>query len=60
MCVDAPIEDLMSKNHLDVNLGVHLAQVVHDAVQVELAGSQDDVFARLFHLEHMTRCFETI
>lgn len=45
----------MSKFHLDVNLGVHLAQVVHDTVQVELACSQDDVLARLFHLKRLTR-----
>ena len=31
-------------------LGVHLAEVMHDTVQVELSGSQDDVFPRLLHL----------
>ena len=35
---------------LDVDLGVQLAQVVHDAVEVELAGPEDDVLTALLNL----------
>src|SRR4051812_13770621 len=35
--------------HLDVDFGEDLPHVVHHAVEVELAGAQHHVFARLFH-----------
>lgn len=41
--------------YLNVDLGVHLAQVVHDTVQVEFTCSQDDVFSRLLHLKHIKK-----
>jgi hypothetical protein len=36
---------------LDFEVGVQLAQVVHDAVQVQLPRAQDHVLARLLHLD---------
>jgi hypothetical protein len=38
------------RGHLDLNLGVHLAQVVQHAVQVQLARAQDNVLATLLNL----------
>uniref|UniRef100_A0A480F5T5 116 kDa U5 small nuclear ribonucleoprotein component n=1 Tax=Sus scrofa TaxID=9823 RepID=A0A480F5T5_PIG len=37
-------------SHLDVYLRVHLPQVVHHTIQVELPSTQNHVLARLFHL----------
>lgn len=39
----------------DVDLGVHVAQVVHDAVEVQLAGAQDHVLAALLHARRQQR-----
>lgn len=38
--------------YFDVDLRVHLPQVVHHTVQVQFSSSQDDVLSRLFHLKH--------
>lgn len=39
------------KNYFNVDLRVHLPQVVHDTVQVELSGPQDNMLSRLLHLK---------
>lgn len=39
------------KKHLDVNLRVHLPQVVHDTVQVQLTCAKNHMFSRLLHLK---------
>lgn len=42
------------KKHLDVNLRVHLPQVVHDTVQVQLTCAKNHMFSRLLHLKRQT------
>lgn len=37
--------------YLDINLRIHFSQIVHYAVKIQLACSQDHVFPRFFHLE---------
>ena len=41
--------------HLDFDFGVHFAEVVQDAVEVELPRADDDVLAALLHLGHRQR-----
>lgn len=43
--------------YFNVDFRVHLAQVVHDTVQVKLSSSQDNVFSWLFHLERMPELY---
>lgn len=44
-----------SAPHLDINLRIHLPQIMHHTIQVELPCSQDHVFSRLFHLKNKRR-----
>lgn len=46
--------------HLNVNLWIHLAEVVHYTVQVQLSGTQDDVFPRLLHLDTWIKLLQQI
>lgn len=39
------------RNYFNINLGVHLSQVVHDTVQVELSCPQDNMLSWLLHLK---------
>lgn len=41
----------VKNDYFNVNLRVHLAQVVHDTVQVELSCAQDNMFSRFLHLK---------